>query len=109
MKKTEDEQERNPEKNAFKAWVQKYDLDRPKNIIEDKTKLSYVITSEEVEQSYAAENIELSYTDKAKIVSIIIFQRYKGFGCIDTIRALDINGLNIGVSGSILTYLRSQK
>lgn len=109
LKKPEDEQEKNPEKNAFKVWVKKYDLDRPKNIIEDKTKLSYVITSEEVEQSYAAENIELSYTDKAKIVSIIIFQRYKGFGCIDTIRALDINGLNIGVSGSILTYLRSQK
>lgn len=109
LKKPEEQQEKNPEKNAFKAWVKKYDLDRAKNIIEDKTKLSYVITSEEVEQSFAEEHIELTYTDMAKIVSIIIFQRYKGFGCIDTIRALDINGLNIGVSGSILTYLRSQE
>lgn len=109
MKKPEDERERNPEKGSFKAWVKKYQLDMPKYIIEDGTKASYAITSKEVEDSYYAENIELSYSDKAKIISIIVFQRYKGFGCIDTVRALDVNGINIGVSGSILTYLRKQE
>ena len=109
LKKPAEDRISRPEKNAFKVWVKKYDLDTPKYLIEDETKASYLITTDEVDQTYQAENIKLTYADMAKIVSIILFQRYKGFGCVDTVRALDINGLTIGTSGSILTYLREQE
>jgi pilus assembly protein CpaF len=105
----EADRESSPERKAFKVWVEKYDLARPKELIEDRSKASYAITEAEVENSYEIEDIQLSYTDMASIVATLIFQKYKGFGCIDTVRAMDINGLNIGVSGSILTYLRSQE
>lgn len=109
LAKPEEERRDGVWKDAFKYWVKKYDLNREKFIIEDGKQGSYVITPEEVNETYALENIQLSEVDKMKIISIMVFQRYKGFGCIDTVRALDINGLNIGVSGSILTYLRKQE
>lgn len=95
-------------KAAFKEFVKKYDLDRERYIIEDKTKPSYVITDEDMINAYKAENLELSYVDMVKVLSILLFQKYKGFGVIDTVRAMDINGVNIGTSGSVLTYLRKQ-
>lgn len=104
-----EERDRNPEKDAFKVWVSKYKLNEAKYYIEDGSKASYLITKEEVNDTYEKENLKLAYTDMAQVVSILLFQRYKGFGCIDTVRALDINGVNIGVSGSILTYLRTQE
>ena len=91
-------------RDALKTIIKKYDLDRPKRIIEDETHDSYVITAEEIENIYRAEDIELFRTDMINILAILIFQRYKGFGCIDTIRAQGINGVSIGVSGSIIEF-----
>lgn len=91
-------------KNALKFIIEKYELDKPKYVIEDKTKPSFRIDADEIRQIYFEENIELSYTDKCNILAILIFQKYKGFGCIDTIRASNINGVNIGTSGSIIQF-----
>lgn len=96
------------DKAAFKEFVKKYDLDRERYIIEDKAKPSYVITDEDIIDAYKKENPELSYVDMVKVLSILLFQRYKGFGVIDTVRAMDVNGVNIGTSGSVLTYLKKQ-
>jgi len=51
----------------------------------------------------------LTNQDKLNIITTLIYERYKGIGAIDTIRALDINGINIGTSGSILDGLIPQK
>lgn len=91
-------------RDALKTFINKYDLARPKKIIEDETHDSYVITAEEIRDIYFEENLELSRHDMVRIIAILIFQRYKGFGVIDTIRAMGINGVNIGTSGSIISY-----
>jgi len=36
------------------------------------------------------------------ILAVLIYQQYKGFGILDTLREMDINGFNVGTSGSIL-------
>src|SRR5690606_17626190 len=36
------------------------------------------------------------------ILAILVYQQYKGFGILDTLREMDINGFNVGTSGSIL-------
>jgi len=96
-------------RKALSVFMDKYGLAEAKRVIEDKTRSSYVITTEDIYEIYEKEAPELDYVDMAKILSVLIFQKYKGFGCIDTIREMDINGVNIGASGSILTHLRAQK
>lgn len=90
---------------AFNCMAEEFDLLKPKKHIEDKRNYSYVITGEEIEDIYNTLNISLTHEDKNLILARIIFSRYKGFGCIDTIRAQNINGISIGNSGAIMTHL----
>ena len=91
-------------RDALNVFIEKYKLAEPKYVIEDKTKPSYRIDADEIRQIYNSENIELTYNDKCNVLAILIFQKYKGFGCIDTIRASSVNGVNIGTSGSIIQF-----
>lgn len=43
----------------------------------------------------------ITYSEALDIIAIKLFSMYKGFGCIDTLRGLAIDGLNFGTSGSI--------
>jgi len=36
------------------------------------------------------------------VLAVLIYQQYKGFGILDTLREMDINGFNVGTSGAIL-------
>lgn len=45
--------------------------------------------------------LEDGYAKGLDIIAILLFQKYKGFGCIDTLIGLEIDGLNFGTSGSI--------
>jgi len=96
-------------RKALAVFMDNYGLAEARYAIENKTRSSYVITTEDIYEIYEKEAPQLDYVDMAKILSVLIFQKYKGFGCIDTIREMDINGVNIGASGSILTHLRAQK
>jgi pilus assembly protein CpaF len=96
-------------RKALAVFMDNYSLAEARYVIEDKTRSSYVITTEDIYEIFENEAPQLDYVDMAKILSVLIFQKYKGFGCIDTIREMDINGVNIGASGSILTHLRAQK
>lgn len=96
-------------REALKVFIEKYCLAELKYTIENKTKPSYKISAEEIRKIYLEENIELAYSDKCNILAILIFQKYKGFGCIDTIRAMNINGVNIGTSGSIISFFGERK
>lgn len=44
---------------------------------------------------------EFTYEQLIDIISLLVFQRTYGFRCVDTIRRMDIDGFNMGTSGSI--------
>lgn len=89
-------------RDALPYLIDKHKLAEPKYEIEDKKKPSYVITSEDLDYVYRTENIELTDDLMLDVLTVLLYQKYKGFGCIDTIREMNIDGINTGVSGSIL-------
>ena len=90
-------------KNALSYLIDKYSWDMKR---EDK-KASYYITEDDLTTTYALENITLTFEEQLDVLALLIFQQYKGFGVVDAIREMDIDGLNIGVSGSKLTQRKS--
>lgn len=81
-------------------WIDKYELDVPKKVIEDRTVDSYIITGEEIDRIFKREyKSTMDYEDKLNIVVQRIYQYYKGFGVIDDIRDMSIDGVSGGVSG----------
>lgn len=63
---------------------------------------AYYITKADLEESYF--NLEYYLTDAevTDIFTTLLYQSYKGFGCIDTLAEMNINGYNVGVSGSVM-------
>lgn len=94
-------------KDALAELIEKYYLDRERYEIEEKLEPSYLITEDDINDIYAKESIELNYSVMIDIVTVLIYQRYKGFGIVDTIREMNINGFNCGTSGSILSNVGS--
>ncbi len=87
--------------NGLSTLINKYELDMLKPSIDDDKSLSYFITKEEIEQIFDDEDIILSYEDKLRVISQKIYQSYKGFGVIDEIRDMNIDGVSGGVSGIV--------
>lgn len=65
------------------------------------------IDDEKMHTIYEKENPALTYDDKVKILSRIVFSLYKGFGKVTTIYQQEINGFMIGTSGSKSIYNKS--
>ncbi len=65
----------------------------------------YTITKEQVEESYYNHHINLSYDEKIAVIAQRIYESYKGFGAVDKIRDMDIDGVSGGVSGVIDTEM----
>jgi pilus assembly protein CpaF len=85
---------------ALPALIEKYGLDAMKREIESGETPSYIITSEEIRRVYQLEITEsLPFEDKLEIIVQRIYQQYKGFGVIDEIRDMAIDGVSGGVSG----------
>lgn len=62
----------------------------------------YQWTTEELEEMFDTEiDFEIEYIDKLEIIATLVYEKFKGFGCIDTLRDLRIDGLNFGTSGSV--------
>lgn len=90
-------------KGVIKYLFSKYHVDDVKYEIEDGTIPHYRWDLEELNEMYRNEiNFEIPYLDKLEIFSTLLYERYKGFGCIDTLRDMTIDGLNFGTSGSVL-------
>lgn len=70
---------------------------------------AYYIDVDELYMSYEEEDIHLNNDEKIDVLAILVYQLYKGFGIVDTLREMDINGFNMGTSGSILSNLNKQK
>ncbi len=60
---------------------------------------NYEITGEEIEEIYDTESIYLHFIDKLEVLAQRIYQMYKGFGVIDEIRDMKIDGVSGGISG----------
>jgi pilus assembly protein CpaF len=81
---------------ALSMLIDKYQLDQPKGDEGD----TFRITPEEINQIYDKEiKHKLKFEDKLQIVTQRIFSFYKGFGVIDEIRDMTIDGVSGGVSG----------
>ena len=78
---------------ALNELIKKYKLDDFK-YIEGESKPCYVITNEEIDDIYDAEDLHLDFTDKLEVVVQRIYQKYKGFSSIDEIRDMNIDGVS---------------
>lgn len=100
-------------KGALAAWIEKNGFANEK--VSDgvgsngDSDAAYYIDVDELYMSYDEEDIHLNNDEKIDILAILVYQLYKGFGIIDTLREMDINGFNMGTSGSILSNLNKQK
>ncbi|WP_068774505.1 ATPase, T2SS/T4P/T4SS family [Paenibacillus sp. FJAT-26967] len=79
--------------------IEKHKLDTIKYVIEEGDTPSYIITADEIKKIYCKEIKSLAFEDKLEVVVQRIYQHYKGFGVIDEIRDMQIDGVSGGVSG----------
>jgi len=70
-------------------------------ILEHEALPVYEITQEQVENAYFKRHINLDNQDKYLIIAQRIYEIYKGFGVIDRIRDMSIDGISGGVSGLV--------
>lgn len=80
--------------------IEENGFDELKFLIEGGRTASYIITSEEIETLYNKTHPRLTYEDKLSVVSQRVYQIYKGFGVVDEIRDMNIDGISGGVSGT---------
>ena len=89
---------------ALTELIKKYDLARLK-FVDGESKPCYVITSEEIDEIYEKEQMQLDFNDKLEVVVQRIYQKYKGFSSIDEIRDMNIDGVSGGTSGLPESFL----
>lgn len=90
-------------KDTISYLVHKYNWDKVRYDIEDGTVPSYAIDAHELHAAYEAEMFgKMSYREELSVVATLLYVRWKGMGVVDTLRTQNINGFNIGTSGSIL-------
>lgn len=98
-------------KDAFVKWIDKYGLNKERQATgaEHIQDIAYFISEEDLNYVYANEDIKLDVEEQIDILAVLIYQQYKGFGIIDTLREMNIDGLNMGTSGSILSINKSSQ
>ncbi len=89
---------------ALTEIIKKYNLAVMKYVAGE-SKPCYVITSEEINDIYEQEKLELDFTDKLEVVVQRIYQQYKGYSSIDEIRDMNIDGVSGGTSGLPESFL----
>ena len=89
---------------ALTEIIKRYNLAELK-YVEGETKPAYVITSQEIEDIFEKENLQLNFTDKLSVVVQRIYQHYKGYSSIDEVRDMNIDGISGGVSGLPESFL----
>ncbi len=91
-------------KDSVTYLINKYSWDRVHHDIEDGTVPHHIVTEGDLDLAYRAEiNRPLTYYEQLDVLATIIYTKYKGFGCIDTLREQNVDGINMGTSGSIIS------
>ena len=86
--------------NALDALIEENNFSEPKSVDDDGEGIKYVITGEEIERVYMEKVKKLTkFDDKLNVIVQKIYQKYKGFGVVDEIRDMKIDGVSGGVSG----------
>lgn len=85
--------------DAMSKIIEEYDLDRLKQLIEGGLTSSYLITTEEIDTIYHQKVSHLTFDDKLAVITQRVYQMYKGFGVVDELRDMNIDGISGGVSG----------
>lgn len=98
-------------KQALAEIIKKYDLARERKATHAEKSIdqAYFITIEDLHNIYEQEEIKLTPDEQVDVLSVLVYQQYKGFGILDTLREMDINGFNCGTSGSIMSNVASQR
>ena len=98
-------------KGALSAWIDKNNFARERTGVDADGggESSYFIDIEELYMSYDEEDIHLNNDEKIDVLAVLVYQLYKGFGIVDTLREMDVNGFNMGTSGSILSNINKSK
>ncbi|MCY9511140.1 CpaF/VirB11 family protein [Paenibacillus larvae] len=84
---------------ALSIMIDRHQLDEPKFLIEGGHTESYLITKKEIDFIFNREYVVLPFEDELQIVAQRVYQRYKGYGVVDEIRDMAIDGVSGGVSG----------
>lgn len=87
--------------NALEKLIVENQLDILKTL--DDTQ-GYVITAEDIERVYNERAEHVTFEDHLEMVVQRIYQSYKGYGVIDEIRDMRIDGVSGGVSGVPLAF-----
>ena len=96
------------DRDAFGYMMHEYNLDRERRDVEDSIYSNYAVTDEDIDEIFTLEDCtNLTYEAELDILATLVYQRIKGFGCIDTLIEMAIDGMDCGVSGSIVTDLIS--
>lgn len=96
-------------KDALSKWVDKNNYARERSVDNSTRDFMYFISIDDLHRSYYEEDIHLNDDEKTDILAVLVYQLYKGFGIVDTLREMNINGFNMGTSGSILSNINRQK
>lgn len=96
---------------TIEHMFKKYQLDREREIesSSEEQEFGYFVDEKDLHYIYENEAIFLTDDEKIEVLAILVYQKYKGFGVLDTIREMDINGFNCGTSGSIMQNVDSHK
>lgn len=85
---------------ALEMLIEENNFHTPKGLEDEGDGIRFTITAEEIEQAYIQKVKRLtSFDDKLSVIVQKIYQRYKGYGVIDEIRDMKIDGVSGGVSG----------
>jgi len=90
--------------DALAKWILKNNYHSPRPALGPSAinTTAYYITKADLADSYYKENIILNDNEVYDLFAILLFQKYVGWGDIDTITEMNINGYNLGVSGSVM-------
>lgn len=89
-------------KDSVPYLIEKYGWAEPKYDADGRP--YYAVTVEELDKAFTKESYtDLTYDEMIDVLSVLVYERYKGFGCIDTLREMNVDGINCGTSGSIMS------
>lgn len=91
-------------KGALAYLISKYHWDQVRYNIEDGTVPSYNVSIEDLQEAYDGEILTaLTYREALAVATTLVYMDYKGMGCVDTLRTMNIDGFNFGTSGSVMS------
>lgn len=89
---------------GFQEWMIQHKFNEPRPAVGmiRKGAVAYYVTRADLENAYSEENFKLTDKELVDVFVTKLYENCMGWGPIDTLVEMDINGYNIGVSGSLM-------